>query len=120
VADEKKADGAPSASEQKANDKAYHEAFPKSQATIARNEETFEHATANVDPSDAEVKKADAKLPVFDPRNELPPGEPMPDTPSGAALMEVGNLNGEDADDLDAANIHGEAYQAAKRKRRWG
>lgn len=50
-----------------------------------------------------------------------------PDTPSGRALAEVGNLDGEPVDpdnpkpvDTEAVNAHGEAYQAAKRKHRWG
>jgi hypothetical protein len=45
-----------------------------------------------------------------------------PDTPSGNALKEVGNLDGEDVkeDGYEAANAHGEKYQAAKRKHRWG
>ena len=73
-------------------------------------------------PTDEELAKADKGLPVFDPREETPPGEPFPDTPSGAALMEVGNLNGEEVpvDKLIDAGVHGEAYQAAKRRRRWG
>jgi hypothetical protein len=50
-----------------------------------------------------------------------------PDTPSGRALAEVGNIDGESVDadnpkpyDAEAVNAHGEAYQAAKRKHRWG
>jgi hypothetical protein len=45
-----------------------------------------------------------------------------PDTPSGKALAEVGDLDGEDVKPADVAkaNEHGEAYQAAKRKHRWG
>jgi hypothetical protein len=45
-----------------------------------------------------------------------------PDTPSGKALAEVGNLDGEDVKpvDVEKALEHGEAYQAAKRKHRWG
>lgn len=50
-----------------------------------------------------------------------------PDTPSGRALAEVGNVDGETVDaanpkpvDAAAVNAHGEAYQAAKRKHRWG
>jgi hypothetical protein len=43
-----------------------------------------------------------------------------PDTPSGKALAKVGDLNGEDADDVEKAREHGEAYQAEKRKHRWG
>jgi hypothetical protein len=45
-----------------------------------------------------------------------------PDTPSGNALKEVGDLNGEDVkhDGYEEANKHGEAYVAAKRKHRWG
>jgi hypothetical protein len=50
-----------------------------------------------------------------------------PDTPSGKALAEVGNVDGESVDpdnpkpvDAEAINAHGEAYQAAKRKHRWG
>ena len=50
-----------------------------------------------------------------------------PDTPSGKALQEVGNVDGESVDadnpkpvDAEAVNEHGEAYQAAKKKHRWG
>lgn len=59
--------------------------------------------------------KSKAKEPVY------------PDTPSGKALQEVGNLDGESVDpdnpkpyDAEAVNAHGEAYQAAKKKHRWG
>jgi hypothetical protein len=43
-----------------------------------------------------------------------------PDTPSGKALQEVGDLNGEDLDNPHEGLEHGEAYQAAKKKARWG
>ena len=45
-----------------------------------------------------------------------------PDTPSGKALQAVGDLNGEDVKPggEQAALEHGEAYQAEKRKHRWG
>ena len=50
-----------------------------------------------------------------------------PDTPSGKALQEVGNVDGESVDpdnpkpyDAAAVNEHGERYQAAKKKHRWG
>ena len=43
-----------------------------------------------------------------------------PDTPSGLALQEVGDLNGEDLDDPHEGLEHGEKYQAAKKKARWG
>jgi hypothetical protein len=43
-----------------------------------------------------------------------------PDTPSGKALQEVGDLNGEDLDDPHEGLEHGEKYQAAKKKARWG
>jgi hypothetical protein len=43
-----------------------------------------------------------------------------PDTPSGKALQEVGDLNGEELDDPQDGLEHGEAYQAAKKKARWG
>jgi len=45
-----------------------------------------------------------------------------PDTPSGNALKEVGNLDGEDVKpaDVEKAAEHGEKYLAAKRKHRWG
>lgn len=45
-----------------------------------------------------------------------------PDTPSGKALAEVGNLDGEQVKpaDVEKANEHGERYLAAKRKHRWG
>ena len=62
-----------------------------------------------------ETKKTGKKAPDY------------PDTPSGKALAEVGNLDGESVDpekpkpyDAEAANEHGEKYQAAKRKHRWG
>jgi len=44
-----------------------------------------------------------------------------PDTPSGLALAEVGNLDGDPGNtDNQAVNAHGEAYAAAKKKHRWG
>jgi len=50
-----------------------------------------------------------------------------PVTPSGKALQEVGNVDGKSVDfdnpkpyDAEAVNAHGEAYQAAKKKHRWG
>jgi hypothetical protein len=48
-----------------------------------------------------------------------------PDTPSGRALAKVGNLDGEDVahhkkGETEKAAAHGEAYQAEKRKHRWG
>jgi len=45
-----------------------------------------------------------------------------PDSPSGLALAEVGNLDGEDVkpDGYEKAAEHGERYQAAKKKHRWG
>jgi hypothetical protein len=44
------------------------------------------------------------------------------DTPSAVALAKVGNLDGEDVkhDGYAKANEHGEKYQAAKKKQRWG
>jgi hypothetical protein len=49
------------------------------------------------------------------------PKKPVyPDTPSGLALQEVGDLNGEDLDNPHDGLEHGEAYQAAKKKARWG
>jgi hypothetical protein len=48
------------------------------------------------------------------------PKPEYPDTPSGKALAAVGDLNGEDAKDSEKALAHGEAYQAEKRKHRWG
>lgn len=45
-----------------------------------------------------------------------------PDTPSGNALAQVGDMDGEDVkpDGYEKANAHGESYQAAKKKHRWG
>jgi hypothetical protein len=42
------------------------------------------------------------------------------DTPSALALKQVGDLNGEDLDDPQEGLEHGEKYQAAKKKARWG
>lgn len=63
--------------------------------------------------------KSEAKTEVKSPRKAA---VTYPDTPSGKALAEVGDLNGEDVKpaDVDEANAHGEAYVAAKRKHRWG
>lgn len=71
-------------------------------------------------PSASELKKADAGLPIYNEEDKT--GEPLPDTPSGKALKKVGNLDGEDVDPADyhKAGVHGEAYQAEKRKHRWG
>jgi hypothetical protein len=83
-------------------------------------------------PSDAELAKADAKLPVYDEEARILKShelrgnsEVVPDTPSGYAVKKVGNLDGEDVDHskpgaTEAARAHGEAYQAAKREKRWG
>ncbi len=49
-----------------------------------------------------------------------PKPDAYPDTPSGRALAAVGNLDGEDEPDSEKAREHGEAYQAEKRKHRWG
>lgn len=59
----------------------------------------------------ADAKKSAKKAP-----------EAVESTPSGVALAEVGNLDGEDVKpaDVEKANEHGEAYQAAKKKARWG
>lgn len=46
--------------------------------------------------------------------------EETPATPSALALAEVGNLDGEDEADPEKAAEHGEKYQAAKKKHRWG
>jgi hypothetical protein len=48
--------------------------------------------------------------------------EEIPQTPSGLALEKVGNLDGEDVKpaDTEKALEHGEAYQAEKKKHRWG
>jgi len=48
--------------------------------------------------------------------------EAVDETPSGKALAEVGNLDGEDvkADGYEKAAEHGEKYHAAKKKHRWG
>lgn len=58
----------------------------------------------------ADEKKSSKKEPEY------------PDTPSGRALAEVGDLNGEDVkhDGYEDAAAHGEKYQAAKKKHRWG
>lgn len=50
------------------------------------------------------------------------PAEAVDETPSGKALAEVGNLDGEDVkpDEVEKALEHGEKYQAAKKKVRWG
>jgi hypothetical protein len=50
------------------------------------------------------------------------PKPEYPDTPSGRALEKVGSLDGEDVKpgDEEKALAHGEAYQAEKRKHRWG
>ena len=53
-------------------------------------------------------------------RSKKPAAVEYPDTPSGRALQEVGNLDGEDAADSEQALEHGERYAAAKRKHRWG
>ena len=47
-------------------------------------------------------------------------GGEYPETPSGLALAEVGDLDGEDAADSDEARESGLAYAKAKRKYRWG
>jgi hypothetical protein len=56
-------------------------------------------------------------------RGDQPPE--YPDTPSGKALAKVGNIDGEAVDhhkegETEKALEHGEAYQAEKRKHRWG
>lgn len=58
----------------------------------------------------ADRKKAKAKGPEY------------PDSASGLALAKVGNLDGENVkpDGYEQAAAHGEAYQAEKKKHRWG
>lgn len=53
---------------------------------------------------------------------DVTPEPEEPTTPSALALAAVGNLDGEDVEpgDVARANEHGEAYQAEKRKHRWG
>ena len=48
--------------------------------------------------------------------------EAVDETPSGKALAEIGNLDGEKVkhDGYEEANAHGEKYLAAKKKHRWG
>ena len=83
-------------------------------------------------PSAAELEKGDAKLPIYSEEERILASHEIrgndsvvPDTPSGKAVKEVGNLDGEDVDHskpgaTEAARAHGEAYQAIKRKERWG
>lgn len=62
----------------------------------------------------AEEKKAAAKK---------APEADLPDTPSGLALQKVGAFPAAEEGepfDAEAANAHGEAYAAEKRKHRWG
>lgn len=82
--------------------------------------------------SEAQVKKAASGLPVYDEEerirkaNELRGNDELvPDTPSGYAVKEVGNLDGEDVDHseagaTEAARRHGERYQYHKALKRWG
>ena len=55
-------------------------------------------------------------------KSEPQKSEAVAATPSGKALAEVGNLDGEKVkhDGYEAAAEHGEKYQAAKKKQRWG
>ena len=85
-------------------------------------------------PSPAELEKGDAKLPVFSEEerilavHELRGNDSVvPDTPSGKAVKAAMTFPG-GTHDLDygkpgaqeAARAHGEAYQAIKRRERWG
>lgn len=67
---------------------------------------TKKDAPGNLEPAPAPKAKAKA------------PSHPGDLTPSAAALAEVGPFEGEPGS--EAALKHGERYQAAKRKRRFG
>jgi len=76
--------------------------------------------------------KGDSKLPVYDEEAKIAKAaevrgnsDLVPDTPSGYALKQLGNLDGEDVDHskegaTEAALAHGEAYGRLKSAVRWG
>jgi hypothetical protein len=73
--------------------------------------------------AEAQSEKTEAKAEVKEAKVEKKAAAPeYPDTPSGKALAAVGNLDGEDVgpDGYEDAAAHGEAYQAEKKKHRWG
>lgn len=89
--------------------------------------------------SEAQVKRAEASLPLYDEEERIrevnklkghsipadEEGSLVPDTPSGYAVKKVGNLDGEDVDHskvgaTEAARRHGELYAYHKALMRWG
>lgn len=91
-------------------------------ASEAKTEVLKDEARAEVKAeakADAREAKAEAKA-VAKAADQAPGFEPS--TPSALALAEVGNLDGETVkpDGYEKAAAHGEAYQAAKKKHRWG
>lgn len=84
------------------------------------------------EPGEKVSLKGDSKLPVYDEEAKLAKAQEVrgndglvPDTPSGYALKQLGNLDGEDVDHskpgaTQAALDHGNAYQRIKSAVRWG
>lgn len=82
--------------------------------------------------SKAAKGKGASSLPVYDEEERILANHELrgrhsvvPDTPSGYAVKQVGNLDGEDVDHskpgaTEAALAHGEEYQRIKSGVRWG
>ena len=87
------------------------------------------------DPTEVPKVKGASKLPVYNEEERIlhaaeisgdfGQNTVVPDSPSGYALKQIGNLDGEDVDYSDpdqheAARQHGEAYARIKSGVRWG
>jgi len=78
-------------------------------------DETLADETVEPTPEEAKEKRQTKKA-----ESIAATGGGYPDTPSGRALAEVGDLDGEDAESSEEAREKGLAYARAKRKYRWG
>jgi hypothetical protein len=92
------------------------EAEPEEEAPVAKSEEVDlrPEETTELTPEEAKTQRQERKA-----ESLAATGGEYPKTPSGQALAEVGDLDGEDADSSEARE-HGLAYARAKRKYRWG
>jgi hypothetical protein len=90
---------------------------PEEEAPVAKSEEVDlrPEETTELTPEEAKTQRQERKE-----ESLAATGGDYPSTPSGRALAEVGDLDGEDADSPEAAREHGLAYARAKRKYRWG
>jgi hypothetical protein len=89
---------------------------PEEEAPVAKSDEVnlSPEETVELTPDEAKAQRQERKA-----ESLAATGGEYPKTPSGQALAEVGDLDGEDAESSEARE-HGLAYARAKRKYRWG